>query len=71
MPIFEYKCNKCSEEFEKLVFGRQIVKCPQCDSGDIKKKLSAFGMSGVEKPFSGYSSSGCTSCGKGTCSSCR
>lgn len=70
MPIFEYKCNKCGEDFEKLVFGTQTVICPKCRSGDIKKKMSTFGMSGVEKPFAG-SSSGCTSCSKSTCSSCH
>ena len=69
MPIYEYACNQCGEEFEKLVFGNKPVDCPKCNSQDIKKKLSAFGMSGVEKPFAGPSS-GCTSCNKGSCSSC-
>lgn len=70
MPVFEYRCNKCGEDFEKLVFGKQTVTCPKCSSGDIKKKMSTFGVSGVEKPFAG-SSSGCTSCSKSTCSSCH
>lgn len=70
MPIFEYKCNGCDEEFELLVFGNKTVYCPKCSSDDVKKKLSVFGMSGVEKPFAG-SSSGCSSCTKGTCTSCK
>ncbi len=70
MPIYEYICNACSEEFEKLVFGNKEVDCPKCSSKDIKKKMSTFGMSGVEKPHAG-SSSGCSSCSKGTCSSCH
>jgi putative FmdB family regulatory protein len=70
MPIYEYKCNQCSEEFEKLVFGKTAVECPKCSSSDITKKISSFEMSGVEKPFAGSSSSGCTSCTKGSCSSC-
>ena len=70
MPIYEYRCNQCGEDFEKLVYGSTTVACPKCSSQDIKKKLSAFGMSGVEKPFAG-SSSGCTSCSKGTCTSCK
>ena len=69
MPIYEYRCNACSEEFEKLVFGNKDVDCPKCSSLDVKKKMSTFGMSGVEKPSAG--SSGCTSCSKGTCSSCH
>jgi putative FmdB family regulatory protein len=70
MPIYEYRCNGCNEEFEVLVFGNKQVECPKCASKDVKKKLSAFGMSGVEKPFAG-SSSGCSSCSKGTCTSCK
>ncbi len=68
MPIFEYRCNACGEDFEKLVFGNQAVQCPKCDSGDVKKKFSTFGMSGVENP--GPSSSGCGSCKSGSCSTC-
>ena len=70
MPIYEYACNQCGEDFEKLVFGSAIVDCPKCNSKDIKKKLSSFGMSGVDKPFAG-SVSGCTSCSKSTCTSCK
>jgi putative FmdB family regulatory protein len=70
MPIYEYKCTQCNEEFEMLVFGNKNVDCPKCMSPEVKKKLSVFGMSGVEKPFAG-SSSGCTSCSKGTCGSCK
>ncbi|KPK35031.1 MAG: FmdB family transcriptional regulator [Nitrospira bacterium SG8_35_1] len=67
MPIFEYKCSKCNEEFEKLVYGSSPeVSCPKCMSTDVAKKLSTFGMGGVEK----QTSSGCTSCTKSTCSSC-
>ena len=67
MPIFEYTCNACGEQFEKLVFGNQKVNCPKCDSEDIKKRFSLFGMSGVENP----GSAGCSSCSKTTCSSCH
>lgn len=68
MPLYEYKCTACDEEFEKLVFGTQAVECPKCGTDQVKKKFSVFGMSGVEKPFAG--SSGCTSCSKSSCSSC-
>jgi putative FmdB family regulatory protein len=67
MPIFEYKCNACGEDFEKLVFGSQKVQCPKCSSDDIKKKFSTFGMSGVENP----GSSGCSSCSSSSCSTCH
>jgi putative FmdB family regulatory protein len=67
MPIFEYKCAACGLEFEKLVFGDAAVSCPNCKSDIVVKKFSVFGMSGVEK----QTSSGCSSCSSGNCSSCR
>ncbi len=72
MPIYEYKCADCNEDFEKLVFGGKTPNCPKCESTEVKKKLSVFGMSGVDKPFAGSSSSCATksSCSKGSCSSC-
>jgi putative FmdB family regulatory protein len=67
MPIFEYKCDKCGHEFEKLVFGNSKVTCPVCGAENVKKKFSVFGMSGVEH----QTSSGCSSCSSGSCSSCK
>ncbi len=68
MPIFQYRCERCGHEFEMLVFGSQKVSCPACESEDVKKKPSLFGMSGVENPAP--SGSGCSSCKSGSCSSC-
>jgi putative FmdB family regulatory protein len=70
MPIYEYTCNDCREEFEKLVFASTVVVCPQCSSANIRKKMSTFGMSGGEKPSTGQAS-GCSSCHKGSCNSCK
>jgi len=67
MPIYEYKCEDCGKEFEKLVSSQSTeVVCEKCGSGNVRKLLSLFGMSGVEK----QTSSGCTSCSKSTCTSC-
>jgi putative FmdB family regulatory protein len=70
MPIYEYRCSECGEEFELLVFGEKKITCIKCGSQDVVKKFSVFGMSGVDKPFAG--SSGCSSCGSSgsACSSC-
>lgn len=69
MPIYEYKCHDCKKEFEELVFGPQAVKCPGCGSEKTAKKMSAFGMSGVEKSPGGSSCSK-SSCSSKKCSSC-
>jgi putative FmdB family regulatory protein len=72
MPIYEYTCNECGEDFEKLVSGTNPdVSCPKCISKNITKKFSLFGMSGVEKPVTSSGGAGCSSCSKSTCSSCR
>jgi len=72
MPVYEYKCDDCAGDFEKLVFGSNPeVECPKCGSKRLTKKFSLFGMSGVEKPVASTGSSGCSSCSKSSCSSCH
>ena len=48
MPIFEYKCNQCKKEFEKLVFAGEDknISCPECKSLDVVKKMSATSFMG-------------------------
>lgn len=70
MPIFEYKCADCGEDFEKLIFGKEAIRCPKCNSESVKKKFSTFGMSGVENPGTGGGSSACGSCSGKSCSTC-
>jgi putative FmdB family regulatory protein len=48
MPIYEFKCKKCKEEFEKFVLSySQVkqVKCPKC-GGEVEKKVSACAVGG-------------------------
>lgn len=71
MPIFEYRCQQCGNEFEKLVFNRSaVVECPACDGGQVTKKFSTFGMksSGTFVPSTG--GGGCSSCSSHSCSTC-
>lgn len=43
MPVFEYRCKKCEEEFEQLVFSaKETVECPKCGNVDNEKLISAF-----------------------------
>jgi putative FmdB family regulatory protein len=45
MPIYEYRCRGCGHEFETYVHGPSTnVACPTCQSGDIIRKLSVFGL---------------------------
>jgi len=51
MPIYEFRCSQCGNEFETLVLrsGEEAVICPACGSKEAKKILSAFSRSGLEK----------------------
>ena len=48
MPIYEYQCNHCSHEFEKLVFvnDEPDIVCPACESREVTKKMSAVSFMG-------------------------
>ena len=46
MPIYEYKCQNCGDEFECIVFRTdEPVECPKCGNAAPKKKMSSFGFS--------------------------
>jgi putative FmdB family regulatory protein len=49
MPIYEYQCSDCGDEFEKMVrFSEadQNPPCPVCQSQNTKKKISSFASIG-------------------------
>ena len=46
MPIYEYKCRSCGNEFEQLVRpGKGPAPCPSCQSSELDRMLSAFSVS--------------------------
>ena len=72
MPIYEFKCSNCDEEFETIVFGSdEKVSCPHCNGDNVKRLMSACGFksSGSFTPSTGSSS--CTGCTSTNCSSCH
>jgi len=72
MPIYEYRCLKCDEEFETLVFGsNDKVDCPHCKGDKLERLMSAYAFksSGSFTPSSG--STNCSSCSSTNCSSCH
>jgi putative FmdB family regulatory protein len=71
MPIYEYRCKKCGEEFEELVLGSdEDVACPKCAASSVERRMSAFAFKSGGK-FSSSGGSGCSSCGASSCSSCK
>lgn len=51
MPIFEYKCDNCGADFEKLVRSnnQDTIVCASCKSDKVTKKLSpaSFALKGT------------------------
>jgi putative FmdB family regulatory protein len=62
MPIFEYICQECRQQFELLVQGSVVPACPSCKATRLEKQFSAFGV-GATAPWH-------TSGGSGACGSC-
>jgi putative FmdB family regulatory protein len=44
MPIYEYRCRACSEEFEELVSAAAVrgPDCPSCGAADPQRRFSMF-----------------------------
>jgi putative FmdB family regulatory protein len=45
MPIYEYICHTCKENFsllQKVGATEKDTVCPECGSREIKKKISLF-----------------------------
>ena len=42
MPIYEYRCDACGCEIERLVLDKEVVpECPKCGA-TMRKKVSPF-----------------------------
>jgi len=48
MPLYEFKCRTCGRHFETLLFAssKSTPLCPACDSSDVEKQYSSFGVGG-------------------------
>ena len=45
MPIYEYACQECGEQFETMTSMSKRdrgVKCPECGGKKVERKLSVF-----------------------------
>ncbi len=49
MPLYEFQCTDCKDEFEELVRSSAAVaevKCPHCGGQHVKRKVSLFASKG-------------------------
>ena len=40
MPLFDFVCKACDNQFEALVRGTSIPACPKCSSIELERQLS-------------------------------
>ena len=77
MPLYDFKCNECNNNFEDLVRNDEIPACPACHSRNVVKKVSCcarYKSSGQptfgDSPSFSSVGGGCGGCSGGNCGSC-
>ena len=45
MPLYEFECSDCGEQFEALVRDAVPPVCPECQSPKLERLISMFGVS--------------------------
>ena len=45
MPIFDYECRTCGEQFELLVLKGTVAECPACHGQELEQLISGFAVS--------------------------
>lgn len=75
MPIYEYHCEACQQEFEYLLLGdTEPDLCPHCQSPQVCRLMSTCGFlskgSAGETTSRSAGASACGSCSGSSCSGC-
>jgi putative FmdB family regulatory protein len=63
MPIFEYLCESCGNQFEQLCLKSddEVNQCPKCGAEKVKKLMSAasFRPQGIPTGSGGFKPPAC------------
>lgn len=68
MPIYEYHCATCNDDFEMLVrtsTDGAHVACPTCEGEQVTKKFSAFATAHASEAAIGSPAAMSRGCGSG------
>jgi len=75
VPLYEFRCKKCDQVFERLCRvgsnGKNLT-CPACGSRSVRRLMSVFAarVSG-ERGSSAASGASCSTCSSGNCATCH
>jgi len=72
MPIYEFHCEDCGKNFDKLCSMKENladINCKHCASSHVVKKMSSFSTAGNRNNLQ-LGESSCSSCSSGSCSTC-
>lgn len=69
MPLFDFLCQKCGYKFDVMTSNadKDKVKCPECQTLDIKQLLSLFNTSGTSSSNNNKTMPCQQNCGHGGC----
>lgn len=73
MPIYEYICNDCNQQFDALRSYKEAdepIPCDKCHGQHTSRKLSVFFAQSGGQVVAGGNTSGCSGCSAGTCAGC-
>jgi len=73
MPIYEYVCTDCGNQFELIRGMKEAntpIDCTHCHSQHTNRKLSRFYAQSGGRVLSG-GNGGCVGCSGGTCATCH
>jgi putative FmdB family regulatory protein len=74
MPIYEYQCQECGNNFEYLVIGKPDPECSNCHSKKVCRQMSPCGFfskgAGGETIKSTAATSSCSGCSASSCAGC-
>jgi putative FmdB family regulatory protein len=67
MPIYEYTCRKCDQDFELLVRAEEEPACPSCGGQKLDKRFSVPAAHSAGGPSAGGNSLPFAGCGRPEC----
>ena len=72
MPVYEYKCKRCSLKFEKLISRERRDEpgpCPECHCARSQRVMSSFAGHSSSGSIGG--GGGCGGCSSSSCAGCH